>query len=68
METITIDNISDYSIVYKDNKLILTPLNKVVFEPEIYDHITKCSIMSCTISNIMWFAVVVIRGVILFYH
>ena len=52
METITIDNISDYSIVYKDNKLILTPLKKVLFEPVIYDHITKCSIMSCTISNI----------------
>ena len=52
METITIDNISGYSIVYKDNKLILTPLKKVVFEPEIYDHITKCNIMSCTISNI----------------
>ena len=52
METITIDNISGYSIVYKDNKLILTPLKKVVFEPEIYDHITKCSIISFTISNI----------------
>ena len=51
METITIDNISNYSIVYKDNKLILTPLKKVLFEPVIYDHITKCSIMSCTISN-----------------
>ena len=52
MEPIIIDNISDYSIVYKDNKLILTPLKKQVSEPEIYDHITKCNILDCKISDI----------------
>ena len=52
MEPITIDNISNYTIKFTDNELTLTPIKKVVFEPEIYDHITKCNILSCKISGI----------------
>ena len=52
MEPIIIDNISNYNIQFTDNKLILTPLKKIVSEPEIYDHITKCNISDCKISDI----------------
>jgi hypothetical protein len=52
MESIIIENISNYSIQFKENKLILIPNNIQVYEPEIYDHITKCNIQSCKISDI----------------
>ena len=52
MEPITIDNISNYNIQFINDKLILTPKNIQLCEPEIYDHISKCNIVSCKISNI----------------
>lgn len=52
MEPIIIDNISNYNMKFIDNKLILTPNNIQVYEPDIYNHINKCNILSCKISGI----------------
>ena len=52
MDPIVIDNISKYSIQFINNKLILTPNNIHLCEPDIYNHINKCNIISCNISEI----------------
>ena len=52
MEPIIIENISNYSIKFIDNKLILLPNKIHVSESDIYDYINKCNIISCKISNI----------------